>query len=770
MDVLFIIISLVVLAIEISMVVFLSFKIKRYHRLTLKDTIVYPVVILLSIVTLIIAKSYYLEESGFNVIASSLKDSVSIVALSINTNVFDGLLHHSALASKFILAIYIGEYIVSALALLSISISLLHVSFCNIVRKCKNLLSTENKEVDYILGFNDDAKEYVKAYYKKYVEDSKFKNRYHRLVVLLDSSVLKNFENEKFFLHKYKTSYSTRPYSYKKDIIKTIKRLTFGKRTKRIITFIDDDKQNFLFVNEALNYVDKHNDNVKFIIVANTSQGNFLKNIIYEFDSNKGMLDKSKGRINIFNKHDLISLEFIKNHNFAKYFPKEYVNKDLTITDCDINVYMFGFGNVNQALLRDILITNQFVQKEKIGDNYKLLPKRMNVEVYESKLKIESLELFNGILKYNKSKYDNPDRFLELPEDYISYVKLNSNVSIYEDKFINELFNRIKEKANSGKKQINYFIISLDSDFVNCNVAKRLKSNFDHIEGTRNTYFIRLKEDLYDIEENIVSFGKTKDVLSYDNIVGNHIYDIANLFHYYYEDKKDYAKESTPIEFKSNFYNVASLYFKLSLLYLLKDDNDKYDIDTLKKLMDKYKLPNEFKQIKINETKTNFYDSLCDDSTNELFDIRDVFAFIEHERWNAYELSQGALPMSKEYCEKQLKNICESFINKKQEELSKLFCKYDKEKNNYIIKFNKTIDELYHFCITTNHGLKEYYFYISKIFSEYIKKYNLTNITANADVIFYDYKYMDVVKKDILNGCEMKVLYDELNEFLSNEN
>lgn len=772
MEVLFIISSILFVALEIFLIVFLIFKIKRYRRLTLKDTIVYPIVVLLTIVTLIVTKLFYLQEKGFQVVSSSLNDSVSIVALSLNMDVFNGLLEYNSVASKFVLATYIGEYLVSALALLSISFLLVHIAFVNTCRKIKNFLSLKNQEVDYVIGFNEDVQEYVKAYCEKYVMDSNNKGRNHRMIVVLNSAVLNSYESEKFYLHKYKTSFITKPYTTVKDIKKTIKQLSFGKRSKRIISFLDDDRQNFLFVNEALQYVVENDKDVKFIVVANNSQEAFLKNIIYEKDVNNSTKDKSNGRINIYNKYNLISLEFIKNHNFAKYFPKKFVNDDLTISDdCDINLYFFGFGNVNQALLRDILITNQFVRKAKDGDKTILLPKRLNVEVFESKLKIESMDLFNGILKYKKEKYQNPERFLELPEDYVSTVHLNSNVSIYEEKFINDLFNTIKKKANDGKYQINYFIVSIDSDFVNCNIAKRLKNNFDHIEGAHNTYFIRLKEDLFDIEDNMISFGRCKDVLSYDNVVGNHIYDTANLFHYYYEEKKEYAKTSTPLEFKSNLYNVSSLYFKLSLLYLKKKEDKEYNITTLASLMEEYIMPDPFTQYDLaNSSNDEFYNNLCDGIAEENFNIRDVFAFIEHERWNAYELSQGSLPMSKEYCEKQLDYICKKIVSNEQGELSELFCKFDEENNRYKIKFNKTLDELYHLCLTTNKGLKEYYYYLSKIFKEYCDKYNLKNLVTSADVVFYDYKYMDVVKKDISSDKEMEYLYNDLNNFLRNGN
>ena len=53
---------------------------------------------------------------------------------------------------------------------------------------------------------------------------------------------------------------------------------------------------------------------------------------------------------------------------------------------------------------------------------------------------------------------------------------------------------------------------------------------------------------------------------------------------------------------------------------------------------------------------------------------------------------------------------------------------------------NKSENEIYHLCITTAHGLNEYYDYVTKINKDY-------GLNETADVIKYDYDMMDNVLK-----------------------
>ena len=754
---------IIIFILELLLICYLIDKIIKVHKFSIKDTVVYSGVVLLTALTLIMAfNTLYPERTILSNILTSIKEGIYIVALSINTDVVNGLAGADDLSSKLLLVSYITEYVTSALALLSITITLLFVYFKNSIRRLVNFIFKLNqKEINYVLGYNDDSKEYIRNYYLDFIKEKKKVN--HQMMVVLDGSTLGRHEDEKLFFNAYKVPFKTKKYSETKDINKTILTLTKKKRYNkyRFVIFISEDKKLFDIVEGALKLIKDgslDNKDIKFIIVANIEQERYLNNMInknkddrrianIEIDE-KGpdVVDDSKGHIKVINKYDLISSEFVRNHNFAKYFPKEYINDDLTIKDVDINLYIFGFGKVNQAVLRDVLICNQFVKKEPCNGKYKLTPVRMNVRVYDSNSRIECFDLINGIYKYDKRPYlRNPNKYLDPTEDYISSRVFYPDTSIFENDFVKRIFDEINAKAIK-KPQVNYFIISLDSDFENSDVAVKMRNNINHIINSNNYYFIRVKDSRYDVKNKINGFGSNRDVLRYDNVVGSHIEEIANK----YSDELnkndvDYAKwaKLTPIKVKSSLYTVYSLYFNLSLLMLLNKE-DKYNIESLKKLFKEHyeikeKSYEDFNQIvDLNDIdKYEFYDELIKE--NDKFSIRDVFAFIGHEQWNALEMSQGALPMSKEYLELVTndKNVIE----------------------------HKTVDELYHLAMTSSYGLKQFYFYLSNLrIQKEIKE------SVRADIVKYDFKSMDLISQDVQESCLMKELYDELLVFLNNGN
>ena len=146
--------------------------------------------------------------------------------------------------------------------------------------------------------------------------------------------------------------------------------------------------------------------------------------------------------------------------------------------------------------------------------------------------------------------------------------------------------------------------------------------------------------------------------------------------------------ELNAIKQKSNLYAVLGLSFKRDLLSIDKDYLQKYN-------------PNNVKPVGDDDI-----DRLV--KAHKKFDPIDVLAFIEHERWNAFELANGVLPMKK----------------------SMFMDIYNSKKDKSEVE-NKTPDGNYHLCITTQNGLVEYY----KLF----KKLKL----KDPNVIGWDYDSMD---------------------------
>ena len=405
-----------------------------------------------------------------------------------------------------------------------------------------------------------------------------------------------------------------------------------------------------------------------------------------------------------YNKYDLNSYIFNQKHTFAKYIhsvetkEEEYIHSDCTISGCDIHAYFIGFGQVNQTLMRDVLINNQFVEKvENEEKRFTLKPKRIDVDVYEKAKKLNALDLSNGLLKYQKESF-RAENYLDLPEDYLSHIRFHLETNVEDINIINAIYDDIKERIKTQKnKQFNFFFISLQSDMYNSLIADLFKKNIDAINGSYSFYFV--KKEIVDQRDkergNIFCMFDDETLFSHKNILMNNVYNSAKYENFIYSkgEKSDVASveekwnKLSRIKQKSNLYAVNGLYFKNDLL---NGDEKDYTV--------KYN-PNN-----VHPVGEEDIDRLITPKT--AFDAIDVLAYIEHERWNAFELANGVLPMKKS-----------------------LFFELNRGEGG--AAKNQTEDGNYHLCIASAKGLVEYYhLYKEKGFKD-------------PNVIAYDYDSMN---------------------------
>jgi len=684
-----IIFSIIFYLIELLMLFYLACKIAKHHAISLKDTLVYPFVF---IVAFFVTFSGYMLASDntlMDVVPKCISDALNIVKLSLDTTLTNTL---KSLGGEYnlLLGSYLGIYVVSLASLVSLSILLCITAFKNAIRiVCRWF----RKELIIVFGLNEDGKAFIKNL------GEKKKNT----IVILDASKAKKQNEDKFYLDSLKIAYLSRSYAGEKAL-KFLKTLIRSKKVSTyVVSFFEEEKQNYEIIANAKAFIENSDKVPTFIICSSKLNQSYLEELI-----NDNLSKKAKGKIRTFNKYDLIAYDFICTHNFAKYLDQDMIADDCTVNDCDINLYMFGYGKVGQAILRDVLINSQFITKEEVNGSYILKPKRMNVSVYEKNSKNSDIDTALGFMKYNKANF-NQDDYLELIDNYLDASCFKFGKSVDDFNIIEGIYDELKHK---DKKQVNYFIISIDSDSANWDLASRLKHHLDALPNSKNVFFFRTKTNFkYKAEANLINFGvedaKGKNVvLSYDNVIKEKIYAWAAICHHVYENGSSslagLSKEELLEKFKtinrleelSNLYAIANMYFKLTLMKL-KD------------------LKAEYKDSYITNDSPYSYDKLSKPKNS--FSKKEVLAFLEHERWNAFEVGYGVLPLKKEIC-----------IAKSKEE-GTLHRKHPTN-NNY----------LYHLAITTQAGLASYYSLAKSLgFSEDV-----------ADVVRYDYYLMDSFSKD----------------------
>lgn len=682
-----IIVAIIAYLLEAALCYILWTKIQRFKSLTIKDTVVYPLLLVFTLILLTVSRLLYTDAYFFDCVKASFTDALDIIKVSINSELAD------ILTKKCIplLVAYYGAFAISLFALSSLTIYCLFISIKNICRLLR--VKFFGKEVICIFGYNEDAKKMIKS----------FKEGKVKMICVLDAGILNKYVEEKTYLDKNKIPYVEAPYKEKEDYVNSIKKVAKSKKKKyTFITFFEDDKKNDEFSTAIIKYLNdpkKNKGNARFIMNVNSVQERFIQKKHY----NEEGKDTLKGKLRTYNKYDLNSYLFNREHTFAKYLnflnndDFKFVNDDCTLGEVDVHAYFVGFGKVNQPLLRDALVNNQFVKKVKVEGGYLLEPYEIKVDVYDENKKLKALDLTSGLLKYHKENYNQKD-YLELPHDYVSNINIHLESNIEEANFINDIYDGIKERAKKNKKkQVNFFFISLDSDMYNTLIADNIRKHLDAINDAYNFFFVR-KERLTpeDKEDDYYKFiGDDDSLFSPDNVLLDGVYYAAKKEHFTYKKKQGDIEElwnDIPrIKQQSNLYAVLGLSFKKDLI---NGNYEGYNPHNLAPVGDKD------------------IDRLI--TPKKSFDPIDVLAVSEHERWNAFEYSQGVLPMKKSLFEE---------LNKNSKSVT-----------------NQTRDGNYHLCITTQKGLVDYY----KLYKS--KKYD------GANVIAYDYdlmnEYIELIKNN----------------------
>lgn len=350
--------------------------------------------------------------------------------------------------------------------------------------------------------------------------------------------------------------------------------------------------------------------------------------------------EKSNSFVTCFNKYELVARKFVTDYPMSAYVPNDFydVNKNdstrrlATIKkDKELNVILLGFGKVNLKLLEMMIIQNQFVQ---IIDG-KLQPKQVNYYAYDDSKAQLSNEMFIRLLY----EYEHISKDEKLPKlDRICNLKCEPiNVKSLEH------FMALNGVINENS--FTYIIVSVGADLENAAFAKQIYENFNKKGNIK--VFARFKENNDSINKNvddtIVCFGEKGNSFTHDIVVNNTLMDISqkvnSLYKKLHENELQQIQkwEKLPlIKQYANIYNALSIYFKMGLLGY--------------KICDKDDISEGYQKISEKEYQESYYYETPNENFqyHNYFDInnRNILAFSEHLRWNAYYYLSDYKPMN----------------------------------------------------------------------------------------------------------------------------
>ena len=213
-------IGILFLIIEVFILALLLSKVRRYKSLTIKDTIVYPLLIIATFALLSVAKLLYVDLGFIELIKESFNDALGIIKLALNSEIVALLKANSGV----MLVAYYGTFLISATALSSLTIFLLVVAIKNLIRLSDAMF--RGKEIILILGYNDDAKKAIRHFY-----DEKVKT-----IVVLNSGTINKHVEEKAFINKHNIAFIEYPTKKEKTTSRRLRRLR--KANTRIIRLL----------------------------------------------------------------------------------------------------------------------------------------------------------------------------------------------------------------------------------------------------------------------------------------------------------------------------------------------------------------------------------------------------------------------------------------------------------------------------------------------------------------------------------------------------
>lgn len=296
--------------------------------------------------------------------------------------------------------------------------------------------------------------------------------------------------------------------------------------------------------------------------------------------------NKSYGCIHVISRYSQIALDFIEKYPLTKFMGEDILDTSTALVkdDVNINVELFGFGNVNREVFFATVASSQFLT---LRDG-KLANKIVQYHIFDKDNVEDERELGQEYYRYRDEvlrKTEEKDKYLELPclpgEEHFYKLDIETNTLM-------DTVSRI----HKDKKSYTYAVISYGADMDNVALAQIL-INTKHRNNLENFYvFARVSGEASNYavfaEPNCFAFGDEDELLynikrlekddinkqsimrkiGYDIIAKNANSKSADFDKLVTEAEYKWYIKDTPFARKSNLYCVMNYRFKFNAIGL----------------------------------------------------------------------------------------------------------------------------------------------------------------------------------------------------------
>lgn len=476
---------------------------------------------------------YYKWDSFFRCIHSSIK----MFGFEINFDIIQIPLKKD---SVYATSLYLATF----MAGITMVVGLLELFTSSALNKIFTFFKMMGVKQEIVLGYSEGAISYCKNNKKS--------------VLWIDPTINKITKEERRKLYKDNIIYIHKPFTAKNLKLATL--LVFDEIF--IVCFQKDNEHlNSIFNTlRDFKYTDKK---YKFHIQANSEHLDFINTQLAENCKNKGKIMAMT-----FDYHELISRNFSMEHNLAYYLPSDYIKEGCIVDGKNINVVILGYGKTGKAILKSILLNNQFV--EKYGDFYRC--KKINFDIYDVEEDAFDDSLLMHIENYGKLCENDFFGFDERLEPFEMTAQINHHVYNVKTDPEGTFYSSIK----NNKDTFTFYVVALSESTDNLLVAEKIARK---VNGDSSVIFYNVDSlgELKINHANCIQFGFKKEIFSHKNIANESLFEFAQARSKVYGQKTFSSigfYESPIIEKISNIYDVINHKFKLNLLGLdyVKDE------------------------------------------------------------------------------------------------------------------------------------------------------------------------------------------------------
>ncbi|MDD3999600.1 MAG: hypothetical protein PHX62_01725 [Bacilli bacterium] len=578
--------SIMVLLLELVFIVLFFVKSRKTKVIISKNTVFWFLPVTVFLISLHVI-AYFELSTVFNLVdfIRCIFSSLKTFAFEINATYVEPLLK----INNFFALAYFIAYLMALFTVFATAIGLMKDYFANVFRVRRIM----KKGCDIVIGDNDTSLVYL----------NKNKNKTCLwLTEAIDSEKVKFLYNNKiaFIRGGLSQEYLSRHLKEKSRYNFIVFEAEETSYQKLINTFIEVSNENYLiFLYLEVRYSEAEVVRKEYLKAKEKNPNVFVRT---------------------FSRYELISNKFVTKHTIPSLLPNDFFNKNRTIKDEKvINVFFYGFGKVNASLFPVFCQNNQLVGMK----NNKLISFPINYYALDK----DSGALKAKRLDYLLKNFENLESDLPLPEAPCNFHSLAYDLNSYEG------INEVKKIANE-KNAFNLFIVSYGNDFENAETAAFIENEIEN----KNTFIAcRLKMNQI-ANDKIIFFGNEAEIIDHKYIVEEELNKFAREIDAKYNqlstmnflEKEHYWDKLNQIELYSNYYAAMNIKFKFNLLGLDFSKDDKAGAISAASFMDIYG-----EGLKISDN----YDQYFKNS------IRNVIAYSEKLRWNAFYLFNGYKPM-----------------------------------------------------------------------------------------------------------------------------